>query len=73
MSFSFITDNTKLKYNKLWSPDFPYCNNCGIITACSRGICTGCQDSVPWDLERTTRLTDIITKDWDIEESTTEY
>ncbi len=69
MSFSFVTDNTKLKYDRPWEEMFPYCNNCGGITANREGICTGCLDGVPWDLNRTTWLTDVITDQWEIDGS----
>lgn len=64
MSFSFVIDNTKLKYPKPWSKYFPYCEKCGIITANMKGVCTGCLNGVPWDIQRTTKLTEVITEVW---------
>lgn len=61
----FVVDHTNLKYNKPWSVDFPFCS-CGTITANSLGTCTGCLTGVPWNLERTTVLTQKITEEWEI-------
>lgn len=68
MSFSFVTDNTKLRYNRPWEEMFPYCVKCGIISSNRGGVCTGCLDGVPWSVERTTWLTDVITEQWCVDD-----
>lgn len=64
-----IQDLTHLKYYKPWSPSFPYCNRCGIISSNRGGICSGCLDGCPWDLGRTLWLTDVITEGWEFIDS----
>jgi hypothetical protein len=63
MKFSFVQDHTNLKYSHPWEELFPYCNHCGTMTSNRKGVCTGCLTGVPWDLTRTTRLTNIILDD----------
>lgn len=60
---NFKIDNTHLRYKKDWTPDFPYCTRCGTITAAIKGICCGCLTGVPWDIDRTSVITDKILED----------
>lgn len=62
-------DNSHLRYEKPWAPDFPFCTACGCATACLKGTCGNCLSSRMADKDRLwTLCMEIFGPSWDDDE-----